>query len=255
MSSDTAELSASIKTTYAAFLEVSKRSIEHALTLGDLLNSAKEEVGHGSWLAWLARECPAISERHARNFMALARHRSLIESKSAIIADMTLSQALALIPRAVPVKLTKERPVVRSARDPGEPLLHRFTPEAEPDELAKPKSCRFLARLASIIERETPPPHEGRCTCAKCASRAASHFANLVVACQKVTDEARADDPEYLAFLGQSVTEKGIAKIEACRDALNKFLEAIRRDETAAWTTAPVCRPKRKTPSHVKFFQ
>jgi len=216
MSSDTAELSASIKTTYAAFLEVSKRSIEHALTLGDLLNSAKEEVGHGSWLAWLARECPAISERHARNFMALARHRSLIESKSAIIADMTLSQALALIPRAVPVKLTKERPVVRSARDPGEPLLHRFTPEAEPDD-GEAEILPF-PRLASIIERETPPPHEGRCTCAKCASRAASHFANLVVACQKVTDEARADDPEYLAFLGQSVTEKGIAKIEACRD-------------------------------------
>ena len=95
MSNDTAELSASIKTTYAAFLEVSKRSIEHALALGDLLSAAKEKVKHGDWLRWLERECPSISERHARNFMALARHRPLIESKSAIIADMTLSQALA----------------------------------------------------------------------------------------------------------------------------------------------------------------
>ena len=160
MSNDTAELSASIKTTYAAFLEVSKRSIEHALALGDLLSAAKEKVKHGDWLRWLERECPSISERHARNFMALARHRPLIESKSAIIADMTLSQALALIPRAVPVKLTKERPVVRSARDPGEPLLHRFTPEAEPDddkeeeEMAKPKSCRFRAwRVSSKGKR------------------------------------------------------------------------------------------------------
>ena len=91
------DLATKIRAEHSAFTAAAKHTIEHALTIGDLLIRAKEKAGYGNWLPWLAEHCPNISERHARNFMAMARHRAHIEGKSATVADLTIREALALI--------------------------------------------------------------------------------------------------------------------------------------------------------------
>ena len=46
--------------------------------IGGLLNSAKAMIGHGNFLAWLKDQCPTISERTARKYMALHANRHLL---------------------------------------------------------------------------------------------------------------------------------------------------------------------------------
>lgn len=62
------------------------------LEIGRRLNEAKAQLSHGEWLPWL-KEKVDISERHAQNFMRLAREFS----KSAEIADLGASKALQLL--------------------------------------------------------------------------------------------------------------------------------------------------------------
>jgi Protein of unknown function (DUF3102) len=59
-----------------------RTSLAHALKLGELLNQAKEVVGHGEWTSWLKTKCPQISHRTANVYMKLAEHKEKFDTKA-----------------------------------------------------------------------------------------------------------------------------------------------------------------------------
>ena len=73
------ERAARIRANYAAAEESQRRSVDLYRQIGLDLLEQKKECGHGQWLPWLKANVP-FSERHARNYMALA--------KSAVTADL-----------------------------------------------------------------------------------------------------------------------------------------------------------------------
>ncbi|MGO7787372.1 DUF3102 domain-containing protein [Rhizobium ruizarguesonis] len=91
-------LAASIKTEHDECVAAMRQSLSHALAAGDMLMEAKTLVGHGEWLPWLAENCP-IPKRTAQLYMRLAKHRELIEAKSADFALLTVQGAVELIDR------------------------------------------------------------------------------------------------------------------------------------------------------------
>lgn len=60
---------------------------------GDLIK-AKATLNHGEWLPWLAKNCPAISERTARRYMLLASNRTRVAD---FLAAGSIRQSLALL--------------------------------------------------------------------------------------------------------------------------------------------------------------
>jgi hypothetical protein len=96
--SDIRDLANRIRAEHREVLASTRRGLQHAMACGDLLQRARDEAGHGNWLAWLAANCPEIPERTASQYMRLARHRAEIETvKSADIADLTITGALAFL--------------------------------------------------------------------------------------------------------------------------------------------------------------
>jgi hypothetical protein len=90
------DLANRIKTEHAAIGAAFKRALVPAIAAGEALNEAKGLVGHGQWLSWLEGNCQ-IAERTAQLYMKLASGKSVLESKSANLADLTLSEAVKLI--------------------------------------------------------------------------------------------------------------------------------------------------------------
>ncbi len=88
------ELARKINEAHAAAYEKARSAVEHARTCGEMLIQAKESIGHGGFLAWLAANCH-VGERQARNYMRVAREWEAI-AKSAMSADLTITEALAL---------------------------------------------------------------------------------------------------------------------------------------------------------------
>lgn len=91
-------LAASINAEHDECLAAMRQSLSHALAAGDMLVEAKSLVAHGEWLPWLADNC-AIPKRTAQLYMRLAKHRELIEEKSADVALLTIQAAVELIDR------------------------------------------------------------------------------------------------------------------------------------------------------------
>jgi len=95
-SNSLADLAARIKLEHQAVAVALKDSLRHALAAGELLIEAKERVPHGQWLPWLREHC-TISERTAQLYMRAAKHRAELESNTQGIADLTLSEAAAVL--------------------------------------------------------------------------------------------------------------------------------------------------------------
>lgn len=73
--------------------EASQRTtIDHAITVGELLIQAKEQVGHGKFMAWIT-ENVKCSHDTARNCMRLALHKELILN-SERVRNMSLRAAI-----------------------------------------------------------------------------------------------------------------------------------------------------------------
>jgi hypothetical protein len=68
-----ADLAARINGEHAAGLEATRRGLEHYRAAGQALQEARQNVGHGKWLAWLKVNCPDVGERQARRYMELAK--------------------------------------------------------------------------------------------------------------------------------------------------------------------------------------
>jgi hypothetical protein len=92
-------LAATISEHIDAANAATRRGLEHAIAAGALLIEAKELVAHGEWLPWLQANC-RLSERQARTYMRLARHRHRLES--AATADLTIAAAEALVGKPKP---------------------------------------------------------------------------------------------------------------------------------------------------------
>jgi hypothetical protein len=91
------DLAARIRIEHEATADSLRRSIEHAMTAGDLLIEAKAQVKHGEWLPWLDEHC-GMAERTAQLYMRIAKGREVIESKiRSGVADLSLNQAAALL--------------------------------------------------------------------------------------------------------------------------------------------------------------
>lgn len=96
LSNSLVDLAARIKAEHEATATAMKSGIEHAMKAGALLIEAKEQVPHGQWLPWIEANC-AMSERTAQLYMRLTRHKDIVDTKSATVADLTIRGAVAEI--------------------------------------------------------------------------------------------------------------------------------------------------------------
>ena len=94
---------------------------------GDRLLEAKAQLKHGQWGKWLKANCPDISERSCQLYMQLAEGWEEYIAKNETVADLTLKEAIALLP-----KKTKALPKPAAAPSPLD-----YTP------LSEPKPCWF----------------------------------------------------------------------------------------------------------------
>jgi Protein of unknown function (DUF3102) len=133
-------LAATISEHIDAANAATRRGLEHAIVAGALLIEAKELVAHGEWLPWLQANC-RLSERQARTYMRLARHRHRLES--AVTADLTIAAAEALVGKPKP-----ERPHGL----PGQ-LDLLGGPEVPVPPLTPPTGLERADRKAAFLER------------------------------------------------------------------------------------------------------
>jgi hypothetical protein len=98
LSNSLTDLAARIKAEHTAIHGLLSDSVERAMAAGDLLIEAKGQLKHGQWLPWLRDHCE-ISERTAQLYMRCAKNRAEIEkrTKSAMVADLTLNEAAAVL--------------------------------------------------------------------------------------------------------------------------------------------------------------
>src|SRR5262245_46944705 len=92
-----------INATYRELKEAQHGSLVKAITLGQLLNDAKDAVGkHGKWADWLKKHCPEISHRTANVYMNLAKHKDKFiddqgaEANSQRAANLVVSEDLSI---------------------------------------------------------------------------------------------------------------------------------------------------------------
>jgi hypothetical protein len=90
------DLVSKIKTALEAVTSARKNLVVHAIIAGDALLEAKATMGHGEWGPWLEKYC-SLSERTAQRFMSLAKNKARLQSKSANLADLKLTEAEKLL--------------------------------------------------------------------------------------------------------------------------------------------------------------
>ena len=77
---------AELRRLHGEYLALARKTVEHALRIGELLCQVKRQLGHGAWLPWLAKT--GINARSAQRFMTLWRRRREIKSdKLSNVAD------------------------------------------------------------------------------------------------------------------------------------------------------------------------
>jgi hypothetical protein len=103
-SNSLADLAARIVAEHQAVSTALKDSVRHAITAGELLVEAKAQLNkHGQWLPWLRGHC-TMSERTAQLYMRCAKNREHIEANTQCVADLTLSEAAAMLALSSDIK-------------------------------------------------------------------------------------------------------------------------------------------------------
>ena len=85
-------LAADIKAAVADARRHASQSVAAAIRVGEYLIEAKRLVKHGEWLPWLTVHVD-ISDRMARHYMRLAKHKEMINPKSETVSDLILRGA------------------------------------------------------------------------------------------------------------------------------------------------------------------
>jgi Protein of unknown function (DUF3102) len=99
-------LAAAANAEHHAYQTTQAAALEHAMAAGDALIEAKELVGHGRWLRWVAEHCD-FTDRTASNYMRLARNRKAVTDMDGV------GQALDALAEAVDPRPEVEFVVVR----------------------------------------------------------------------------------------------------------------------------------------------
>lgn len=81
-----------INAAHLAAQQHAKKSVESAISAGEALLEAKDQLKHGEWLPWLRNNCK-ISERSARVYMRLAKHKDEV-LKNGSAADLSIRGVL-----------------------------------------------------------------------------------------------------------------------------------------------------------------
>lgn len=106
-------LAAEIKCAHAAARQHAGQALAHAIKAGEHLLEAKQYLKHGEWLPWL-RDHTDIPERTAQLYMCLAKHKEVINTKSATVADLSIRGAVAEITKPKwPEKISERVEAVR----------------------------------------------------------------------------------------------------------------------------------------------
>jgi hypothetical protein len=127
-----AELAGRINAEHSEALAAARASLTHAKNSGQLLIQAKEQCGHGHWLAWLQGNVH-LSERTAQAYIQIAKRWAELEANPQATADLTIEGAVKLL--SAPKK--KERPASATQTPPTPPAVEgSLTPE-EKKELAE----------------------------------------------------------------------------------------------------------------------
>lgn len=138
-------LSREIRSDYDSLQQLLERTrqncnqvVTETILLGTKLTEAKQLVGHGNWIEWLAKHCPQIAETTARNYMRLANRQH--------IADLNYCKSLrqayiavGIIPtdeesKPTPAIEVTQQPVARlnSADDCAPPVIEATVVEPAP---------------------------------------------------------------------------------------------------------------------------
>lgn len=96
--SDLTKLAGHIQHLHQQCIAAARKTVDHAIAVGELLLQAKALVGHGAWLQWVEDNCK-ISESTTRRYMRLARNKNevLEHAKSVIMTDLTVTEAYQLL--------------------------------------------------------------------------------------------------------------------------------------------------------------
>lgn len=101
------DLAKKIKAEHEALTSSIRQIVNRAIIIGDDLNKAKDEVGHGSFLKWVKLNC-AMSNKTAERYMKLASNKTKLmtklqeatakaDDKFEMISNLSLAQAERLI--------------------------------------------------------------------------------------------------------------------------------------------------------------
>jgi hypothetical protein len=93
---DLAALEAQIAEVHSQFLASFRTSLGHARRVGQLLLTAKEQLGHGKFADWLDRPRRPFARATANGYMRIARYGAILDedAKHQSAGDMTLAAAL-----------------------------------------------------------------------------------------------------------------------------------------------------------------
>ena len=93
-----ADLAKAINDKLSQMVASARTTLQRAIEIGELLELAKERVGHGNFEAWVTDHCQ-LSYRSARRYMKLARERVEIEAqaKMANVANLNAATAQRLL--------------------------------------------------------------------------------------------------------------------------------------------------------------
>jgi hypothetical protein len=84
-----------IEAEHRAAIGAARTAIEHAFECGRLLIEAKEQVGHGGWLAWVEGHL-SFGARQAAKYMRLHRHRGHLANRTCG-SDLGVNAAVGLL--------------------------------------------------------------------------------------------------------------------------------------------------------------
>jgi hypothetical protein len=86
-------LAQQINEEHRAFLTTFRKTLQHAIKLGELLTQAKEQCPYGTWLPWLERNFEGAA-RTAQDYMSLYKGRDKIRANARDSAHLSVSGAL-----------------------------------------------------------------------------------------------------------------------------------------------------------------
>ncbi len=112
-------IAAEVRQLHGDVQEGLRRTLPHAIRIGELLIEAKSKMPHGRWLDWVGDHC-GFGERDAQRYMRLAKHRTEIEANTTPVSYLGVKAAT----RAI----AKRRTVTTTPRSAAKPSGKRAAP-------------------------------------------------------------------------------------------------------------------------------